>query len=625
MREGWNYKYLKELSSIIYGHTDKASNEIEGPKYLRITDIQENAVDWNNVPQCKPLGKDFERYRLHIGDIVFARTGATTGKSFLIREDINAVFASYLIRVQINKSELNEEYLYYYFQSPDYWDIISEGISGSAQGGFNAKKLGALVIPIPPLQEQKQIVAILDEAFETIDQAKANTEKNIQNAKELFQSKLNEIFSQKGDGWEQDQLINLTTKIGSGSTPRGGQASYKKEGISLIRSMNVHDNGFKKKKLAFIDDEQAKKLDNVSIEEGDVLLNITGASVARCCTVPKKYLPARVNQHVSIIRPIKDKLDSDFLHYILTSKVTKDKLLGIGEQGATRQAITKAQLETFIISYPTSIDAQRKTMKELNAVREKTESIAFSYQEKINRLDELKKSILQKAFAGELTSTVSDSSFTDKTESLSSHLFEKIDGISPTDLQAGLTAIALNKHLESETANTFHHVKAEKIIHLAEYALGIDLERNPVKDAAGPNDFKHSKKIESRAKKAGFYTVSKHGDVYEYSLGTQAQKLIDKATNTLGNRFFEFNKLLELFVPMNTQQAEIVATVYAAWNNLLIQGQPTTDEAIVLEARENWHKNKLKIERNKFFNAIEWMKKYEILIPKGNGKMVTAK
>jgi type I restriction enzyme S subunit len=297
-------------------------------------------------------------------------------------------------------SEVNADYLFYFLKKHE-----SE-ITGSAGAVFNSinkAQIGAIEIPVPHLAEQQQIVAILDEAFAAIDQAKANIEKNIANAKELFQSKLNEIFSQKGDGWEQDLLLNLTTKIGSGSTPRGGQESYKNEGISLIRSMNVHDNGFKPKNLAFIDDEQAKKLDNVTIEEGDVLLNITGASVARCCVVPKDYLPARVNQHVSIIRPIKEKIDSNFLHYVLTSKTTKDKLLGIGEQGATRQAITKAQIETFEISFPISIDAQQKTIVELNEIREKTERLASTYQEKLNYFDELKKSILKKAFSGELT------------------------------------------------------------------------------------------------------------------------------------------------------------------------------------------------------------------------------
>src|SRR5690606_36520291 len=235
------------------------------------------------------------------------------------------------------------------------------------------------------------------------DQAKANIENNIENAKELFQSKLNDIFSQKGAGWEEKKLKEITTKIGSGATPRGGEASYKESGVSLIRSMNVHDDGFRDRKLAFIDDEQASKLDNVTIEENDILLNITGASVARSCVVDSKYLPARVNQHVSIIRLKESVMNHQFLHYALTSKVTKDLLLGIGEQGATRQAITKVQIENFKIKYPTNIDLQNKLVGSLNIIKQESEKLESAYQSKIESLEELKKSILQKAFAGELT------------------------------------------------------------------------------------------------------------------------------------------------------------------------------------------------------------------------------
>lgn len=168
-------------------------------------------------------------------------------------------------------------------------------------------------------------------------------------------------------GWVVKKLGEVTTKIGSGATPRGGDESYKTEGISLIRSLNVYDDGFREAKLARIDDAQADDLANVIVEPHDVLLNITGASVARCCRAPSVFLPARVNQHVSIIRPIKEKLDSDYLHYLLISKAYKDRLLHVGEEGgSTRQAITKAQLQEFIIEFPDSLDEQQRIVRLLD-------------------------------------------------------------------------------------------------------------------------------------------------------------------------------------------------------------------------------------------------------------------
>jgi type I restriction enzyme S subunit len=132
-------------------------------------------------------------------------------------------------------------------------------------------------------------------------------------------------------GWVKSRLRDITTKIGSGATPLGGETAYESSGISLIRSLNVHDWGFRTKDLAFIDGKQADLLDNVVVEPGDVLLNITGASVARCCVVPDELLPARVNQHVSILRPKKDQLLPKLLHYMLISKDCKDRLLHAGE------------------------------------------------------------------------------------------------------------------------------------------------------------------------------------------------------------------------------------------------------------------------------------------------------
>ena len=161
--------------------------------------------------------------------------------------------------------------------------------------------------------------------------------------------------------WITKSLQEITTKIGSGATPRGGKKAYKTEGISLIRSLNVHDRSFRTKDLAFIDDKQADQLNNVVIEVGDVLLNITGASIARCCLVPSEFLPARVNQHVSIVRANQKQILPKFLCYILTSKDYKDQLLDTGEkQGATRQALTKSLIQNFRVTYPESLSEQKR-------------------------------------------------------------------------------------------------------------------------------------------------------------------------------------------------------------------------------------------------------------------------
>lgn len=149
---------------IDYGVTASASDLEIGPKFLRITDIQEGLVDWNTVPYCEADPKKLASARLQPGDIVFARTGATTGKSFLINDcPDKAVFASYLIRVRPGP-EVSASYLAHFFQSSDYWSQISLKTAGAAQPGVNASKLKELNIPLPPLEEQRRIAGVLDQA-----------------------------------------------------------------------------------------------------------------------------------------------------------------------------------------------------------------------------------------------------------------------------------------------------------------------------------------------------------------------------------------------------------------------------------------------------------------------------
>jgi type I restriction enzyme S subunit len=625
-------------------------------------------------------------------------------------------------------------------------------------------------------------------------------------------------------GWVRHQLRDVTTKIGSGATPCGGETAYKSKGISLIRSLNVHDAGFRMKDLAFLDDAQAKGLDNVIVEPEDVLINITGASIARCCIVPENILPARVNQHVTILRPIKGKLLPELLHYLLISKAYKDQLLHAGDgAGATRQALTKAQLQEFWIHYPESLPEQRRivgildealagiatakanaeknlrnarelfaadlrvafdgewdirplrdiliaqprngwsppkefqtgtgvpvltlssvtgfqydgtrirmssaptrddahywlrpgellitrsntrelvghvaihdgtparaiccdlimkmvvdpkqavtrfvyyflrsptartylttkahgassTMKKISKdivqsiqipvpplpiqkrIIEQLDTIQFEskqlesvYNRKLATLDALKKSLLHQAFAGQLTLTIEQPS---SPANLLIPFPLTIPGISTTDLHAGILAIACEQHEVAGKLGDFTHVKAEKFAHMVEARLGIDLGRAPVKDAAGPNDFNHLKKVEHRAKMTNAFDFKRvDGGAYRVQKLHGFDRLIKKTQAALGDRLSDVQKLLTWMLPMSVRQAEIAATVYAAWNNLLLDGKNPSDEEIVHESRENWHPEKLKIERDRFFLAVKWLREQGV-VPEGRGKRVGAK
>lgn len=160
--DSWKEKTLGEVANSQYGYTESATDEAIGPKFLRITDIQNGFVNWDEVPYCKISDKELDKYVLSVDDIVIARTGATTGKSYLIKDKINSVFASYLIRLKLKTKNVLADFIYQYMQSQFYWTQITDFSKGIAQPGVNAQKLKEIKFNLPTLDEQTEIVRIID-------------------------------------------------------------------------------------------------------------------------------------------------------------------------------------------------------------------------------------------------------------------------------------------------------------------------------------------------------------------------------------------------------------------------------------------------------------------------------
>lgn len=173
--------------------------------------------------------------------------------------------------------------------------------------------------------------------------------------------------------WQSEPLSALTLKIGSGSTPRGGDSVYISEGTTLIRSQNVYNNEFSTDGLVYIDEKTAEKMKGVSVEKEDVLVNITGDSVARCCLVHDAVLPARVNQHVAILRTNPKKLLPHFLAFYMVSPFMQAKMLSWAGTGGTRKALTKGMLEGFEIPLP-PVDVQDKIVQKIRTYNDLIEN-----------------------------------------------------------------------------------------------------------------------------------------------------------------------------------------------------------------------------------------------------------
>jgi type I restriction enzyme S subunit len=346
----------------------------------------------------------YKDYLLKDGDIVIAMTDMANDPKILgVPTIVDTKGYDLLLNQRVGKlifhkkDEVDVKFLQYSLNRKSVRKYYTQFAGGGLQLNVGKKEILSVKIPLPPLPQQQKIANILD----AVDALRQNDKALIAKYDELTQALFLDMFGDpvsNPKGWEKVELKKCTSKIGSGSTPRGGKETYLTEGIALIRSLNIYDNEFKYKNLAYISQEQADKLKNVIVESSDVLFNITGASVCRCSIVPDDVLPARVNQHVSILRPIKEKLSSSFLSHLLISENVKIKLLGVGSfGGAVMEAITKEQLEKIEVILP-SIDLQNQFAERV-ALIEEQKAIA---QKSLEHSESLFNSLLQKAFKGEL-------------------------------------------------------------------------------------------------------------------------------------------------------------------------------------------------------------------------------
>ncbi len=276
-------------------------------------------------------------------------------------------------------------FAYYFLQTMGFERLDA----GASNPSLNRNHIHTIQVHWPSLPVQHRIASILSAYDELIE----NNQRRIKILEVMARALYREWFvhfrfpghetvkmvpSSLGpipQGWEPRVLKDITTKIGSGATPRGGKESYKTEGINLIRSLNVYDYRFELSDLAFIDDAQAAELDNVAVATRDILLNITGASVARCCMVPSYLIPARVNQHVSIVRADPDRADPYYVLDTINSEWRKQQLLAFAQGGATREALTKETIENFPILLPPRplLDKYGRCAGALHAQREALE------------------------------------------------------------------------------------------------------------------------------------------------------------------------------------------------------------------------------------------------------------
>ena len=302
-------------------------------------------------------------------------------------------------------NDVSSKYVAFSLQSKlDEIQAISRGV---AQKGLYLNQVRNFKIALPPLPEQKRIVAIMDEAFEGIDRAianaeknLANAEKNLANARELFESYLNDIFTQKGDGWVEKKLNEIAGKVLTG--PFGSllhKSDYISDGIPIVNPANIEDDKIIPNLNKTVSQDVVSRMQAYILRQNDIVVGRRG-EIGRCAVVSEEQSGWLCGSGSFFIKPF-ENVDSVFLAHLLRSVPYRSKLEALSS-GATMQNLSNQSLSDLVIAMP-SLDEQNGITRKLDDLKTETQRLEIIYRQKIAALNELKQSILQKAFTGELT------------------------------------------------------------------------------------------------------------------------------------------------------------------------------------------------------------------------------
>ncbi len=400
MRDGWEIKKLGDLCEFQRGLTYTKTDEVEISDniVLRATniDLSTNLLNLSElkyisdrvaVPDSKKVSKN--------SMMICTASGSKShlGKVAYIDDDYGYAFGGFMGMIT-PKSALLPRYLFHLMTSDAYKDFIGKVSDGANINNLKFDDLRGFLVPLPSISEQQRIVSILDQVFEGIATAKANAENNLKNARQLFESHLNSVFSQRGEGWVEKQL-QQTGITQTGSTPKTLVITNYGEYIPFVKPADFNKDGsldYDKDKLSKQGFEQARK-----ISAGSVLMVCIGATIGKCGYCDRDVTS---NQQINSYTPF-DAVDHKFIFYQMLTRNFQQRVIQNSAQ-ATLPIINKSKWSSLNVWLPPDLTQQRQIVVKLDILSDETQRLESIYQKKIEALDALKKSILQKAFSGKM-------------------------------------------------------------------------------------------------------------------------------------------------------------------------------------------------------------------------------
>ena len=409
MKTGWELIRLDDLCSIARGGSprpikDFITDDPEGVNWIKIGDTELGGRYISSTKQkIKKEGIARSRF-VNEGDFLLSNS-MSFGRPYIL-EISGCIHDGWLV-LEPDYNRVDQGFLYYSLGSNVVFEQFDKLAAGSTVRNLNKDLVAKVVIYLPPLDEQKRIVAILDAAFDGLARARANVEANLQNARELFESGLDTAFDANNNEWELKNFgdeVFLKIVDGDRGSHYPKKSDFQESGYCLfLNTKNVRPNGFDFETCMFIDQEKDTVLRKGKLKRRDVLLTTRG-TIGNIAIYDETvtYDEIRINSGMIILRPNETKVLAEYLFEVLRSRFVKEQI-DKKTSGAAQPQLPIKTLVTISFPVPKSLEAQKELTQWLKRLEIKAISLKANYQSKLTDLDELRKSLLQKAFAGELT------------------------------------------------------------------------------------------------------------------------------------------------------------------------------------------------------------------------------
>jgi type I restriction enzyme S subunit len=476
--------------------------------------------------------------------------------------------------------------------------------TGSRMPRADMDELLALHIPLPPLAEQQRIAAILNEQMAAVERARAAAEAQLEAAKSLPAAYLRAVFdSDEAQAWPRVKLSEVCAFC-SGGTPSKAQESLWQGDVPWVSPKDMKTDKINDA-TNHVSLRAIQRSATRLVPAGTVLCVTRSGILAHTFPVALAMRSLTFNQDIRALVPIDSKIDSNYLLSALKGAETVVVQEGV-KKGSTVHSIRSGFLENLTIPLPALVE-QRRVVKMLNEQMAGIDQARTALEAQLDAITQLPAALLRRAFSGELTKRHTVIQVQPQQD-----LFKR----SQQDLfRLGSVVSYIIANLPPDSS--FGRLQLAKTLYLGEVLLGIPLNGRYQRATYGPFD-PAIYELEDLAREQRWFRKDEHSYPVTYKADTMTRSRLPQAEHVLGDLRLALDNLVKLVVTIGTRRAEAIATLFAAWNDFLLDGTSPTDDQIVREVRENWHASKEKFSPNKLHEELAWMRANN-LVPHGTG------